>query len=99
MGFNYSCLPLFDTLRIAHTQQGGEGDLSTACPIVAANEPVPLFRAEAELTLYMDKKVLHRDLKGLVEVPAQIGPTTAALTAAVSTLTDTQLRLTEATER
>ncbi|VEU39857.1 unnamed protein product, partial [Pseudo-nitzschia multistriata] len=90
--------PLLTALRIGSTQVLSSTPGGGAICEIAATEPGPLFRAEANLTLYMEEKVLHRDLPGLVSVPSLVGPETAALTAAVSTLTDTHLRATQASE-
>ncbi|VEU43031.1 unnamed protein product, partial [Pseudo-nitzschia multistriata] len=99
-GWDAEAKPLVDALRVAGTQARANTPANPR-PIceTAANEPGPLFRAEAKLTIYMDKKVLHRDLPGLVPIPTHVNPGTAALTAAVSTLTDNQLKMNEANER
>eukprot|EP00536_Pseudo-nitzschia_multiseries_P019462 jgi/Psemu1/60820/gm1.60820_g len=86
-GLMESCIPLFNTLRLAGTtatEPGGSPKLL---------QPSPFFRSETGLTNYMKLKVMYRDLPEL-ERPWD-PPGDPALTAAVTALTDHQLKLSE----
>jgi len=85
-GFAVECAPLLDFLRVASTKN------STGVILNSLMEPGPNFRLEVNLTLDMMAKVLHRDLPALRVVAPRLDPATAALTAAVQTLTDQHLR-------
>eukprot|EP00536_Pseudo-nitzschia_multiseries_P006534 jgi/Psemu1/15529/gm1.15529_g len=85
-GLVETCALLFDTLRAAGT-----------VPSILAGEltliqPGPSFRSGPGLTMYMKSKVLCQDLPGLNRLPVTGDP---VLPAAVTALTDHQLRLSE----
>eukprot|EP00536_Pseudo-nitzschia_multiseries_P017729 jgi/Psemu1/52290/gm1.52290_g len=87
VGIMESCTPLFNTLRLAGTtatEAGGDPKLL---------QPGPSFQSETGLTNYMKHKVMYRDLPEL-ERPWDT-PGDPALTAAVTALTDHQLKLSE----
>eukprot|EP00536_Pseudo-nitzschia_multiseries_P011744 jgi/Psemu1/29809/gm1.29809_g len=87
VGLMESCTPLFNTLLLAGTtatEPGGNPKL---------HQPGPSFRSETDLTNYMKHKVMYRDLPEL-EWPRDT-PGDPALTAAVTALTDHQLKLSE----
>eukprot|EP00536_Pseudo-nitzschia_multiseries_P001333 jgi/Psemu1/3095/gm1.3095_g len=87
VGLMESCTPLFNTLRLAGTtptDPGGHPKLL---------QPGPSFQSETGLTNYMKHKVMYQDLPEL-ERPWD-PPGDPALTAAVTALTDHQLKLSE----
>eukprot|EP00536_Pseudo-nitzschia_multiseries_P010780 jgi/Psemu1/204114/e_gw1.341.23.1 len=87
VGLMESCTPLFNTLRLAGTtatEPGGNPKLL---------QPGPSFRSETGLTNYMKHKVMYRDLPEL-DRPWDT-PGDPKLTAAVTALTDHQLKLSE----
>eukprot|EP00536_Pseudo-nitzschia_multiseries_P018755 jgi/Psemu1/57204/gm1.57204_g len=87
VGLMESCTPLFNTLRLAGTtatEPGGNPKLL---------QLGPSFQNETGLTNYMKLKVMYRDLPEL-ERPWDT-PGDPALTAAVTALTDHQLKLSE----
>eukprot|EP00536_Pseudo-nitzschia_multiseries_P019064 jgi/Psemu1/58745/gm1.58745_g len=84
-----TCAPLFDTVRVA---------VASTFPTAPAydltlTKPGPSFRSEPGLAMYMKNKVLYRDIPGLDSPP--IPPGDPVLTAAVTALTDHQLKLSE----
>eukprot|EP00536_Pseudo-nitzschia_multiseries_P018878 jgi/Psemu1/57767/gm1.57767_g len=87
VGLMESCTPLFNTLRLAGTTATEPG----VNPKLL--QPGPSFRSETGLTNYMKHKVMYRDLPEL-ERPWDT-PGDPALTAAVTALTDHQLKLSE----
>eukprot|EP00536_Pseudo-nitzschia_multiseries_P002439 jgi/Psemu1/5551/gm1.5551_g len=80
-----TCAPLFDTLRVAGTAH----TVPTGNPMLL--QPGPPFQIEPCLTNYMKHKVMYRDLPSLNRPRAP--PEDPALTAAVTALTNHQLRL------
>eukprot|EP00536_Pseudo-nitzschia_multiseries_P018635 jgi/Psemu1/56537/gm1.56537_g len=87
VGLMESCTPLFNTLRLAGTtatEPGGNPKLL---------QPGPSFQSETGLTNYVKHKVMYRNLPEL-ERPWD-PPGDPALTAAVTALTDHQLKLSE----
>ena len=86
--------PLVDFLRVAGTfHTGGAG------PLNGHDEPGKNTRIAKGLTRYMKKKVLFRDLPSLQPAVGQNDPTIAALTGAVNTMANTQLRADAQNER
>eukprot|EP00536_Pseudo-nitzschia_multiseries_P009412 jgi/Psemu1/23117/gm1.23117_g len=82
------CAPLFETLRVAGTFPAEPASDPTFI------QPGPSFQIKPSLlTIYMRNKVLYRDLPSLNRPP--VPPGDPALTAAVTALTDHQLRLSE----
>eukprot|EP00536_Pseudo-nitzschia_multiseries_P019406 jgi/Psemu1/60602/gm1.60602_g len=87
VGLMESCTPLFSTLRLAGTTATEPG----ATP--SSFSQAPSFQSETGLTNCMKHKVMYRDLPEL-ERPWD-PPGDPALTAAVTALTDHQLKLSE----
>ena len=88
-----ACGPLLDFLRVAGTRTANGVLLNSLL------EPGPPFRAEKGLTKYMRKKVLLRDLKAYAGPTNRPDAATAALTSAVATLTDHQVKADAANQR
>eukprot|EP00536_Pseudo-nitzschia_multiseries_P019414 jgi/Psemu1/60638/gm1.60638_g len=86
-----SCTPLFNTFRLAGTISTDPGGNPTLL------HPGPSFRNKTGLTNYMKHKVMYRDLPDL-ERPWD-PPGDPSLTAAVTALTDHQLKLSENLDR
>eukprot|EP00536_Pseudo-nitzschia_multiseries_P016057 jgi/Psemu1/44760/gm1.44760_g len=86
-GLMESCTPLFNTLRLAGTTATEPG----GSPML--QQPGPFFRNETGLISYMKLKVMYRDLPELARTGAPPGD--PKLTAAVTALTDHQLKLSE----
>eukprot|EP00536_Pseudo-nitzschia_multiseries_P018025 jgi/Psemu1/53778/gm1.53778_g len=86
-GLMESCTPLFNTLRLAGTTATEPGGSPTL------QQPGPFFRNETGLISYMKLKVMYRDLPELARTGAPPGD--PKLTAAVTALTDHQLKLSE----
>lgn len=84
-----ACGPLLDFLRAAGTKATGGVILNSL------SEPGPSFRAEKGVTKYMRKKVLMRDLPIYSSATSRPDAATAALTSAVASLTDHQVRADE----
>jgi len=94
LGAQAECAPLLAFLRVAGTYSAAD---SVANSLM---EPGPTFRSEKQLTKYMMRKVLYRDLPELRGGGvARPDAATAALTSAVATLTDHQVRADEANQR